>query len=59
MKYLPQIIYILLFFVSLVVIGFRHGKEKKGEYNMIEDLIALAIQVGLMFWGGFFSVFFK
>ncbi len=59
MKYLPQIIYILLLLISLVIIGLRDGKEKTGEYNMIEDLIAVAIQVGLMIWGGFFNIFFK
>jgi len=59
MKYLPQIIYILLFLLGLVSAGLRHDKPKEGKYNLYSDLIAIIIQALLMLWGGFFHVFFE
>jgi len=52
---LPQLIYIALILTSLVLSGYRHGKDKKGKYNLWADLIAMALMVGLLYWGGFFD----
>jgi hypothetical protein len=54
----PQIIYICLILLNLVLFGYRHGKEKTGKYNMFVDLIALILMTGLVYWGGFFNPLF-
>jgi len=51
----PQIIYVGMLLIDLIIIGNRHGKEKKGKYNIWADLITLGLGAGLLYWGGFFD----
>ena len=54
----PQIIYIALFLIALVIAGYRHGKQKKGRYNLWVELTALLLGILLLYWGGFFDILF-
>jgi hypothetical protein len=51
----PQIIYIVLIGLNIVFVGYKHGQEKTGHYNLGGVTVSLLVVVGLMFWGGFFS----
>ena len=55
----PQIIYICLICINLIIYGYRHNKPRTGKYNLWTDLLALALGVGLVYWGGFFDNLFK
>ena len=55
----PQIIYLALLFVQLLLVSNNHGKEKNGKYNIWTSLLAAALVILLLIWGGFFDVFIK
>lgn len=52
---IPQIIYLVLIFVSLINESVRHGEPKDYEYNIFTALFAAALDIGLLWWGGFFG----
>lgn len=51
---MPQIILLILYFVSLLINATHYNKEG-GKNKFWSNLIAVAIELGLLFWGGFFS----
>lgn len=56
----PQIIFIIIQFLSLGISMEKHGKPKKaGVNNFWIDLIATVILTGILWWGGFFSGLLK
>jgi len=56
----PQIIMLSIVLLNLLISAHLHGKPKKEKnYNFFVNLIAYSIQLGIMYWGGFFDVFFK
>ena len=54
-----QIIYLTLVFITLLLNAYLHGKEKIGKHNFFAVLITYMILLLLLYWGGFFDVFFK
>ena len=50
-----QWIMIILAFTSLVCSLARHGNRKEGYYSFGFDLVGWLIQMGLLFFGGFFE----
>lgn len=50
----PQIIMIVIDAVNLAVAAVHHGEPKEENYNVFISLIALAIQLAILTWGGFF-----
>ena len=50
----PQIVYLMLVTSALTFSALDHGKPMKNE-NFFTTLIALAIQVAVLGWGGFFT----
>jgi hypothetical protein len=52
---LPQIIIIALFCMNIGIYMSKHGEQKEGRYNCWVILISVAIELGLLYWGGFFS----
>lgn len=50
----PQLIYILLTIIGLVVAIQRDGKPRTGSYNLMPDLICSLLTFLLLYWGGFF-----
>ena len=55
----PQIIYLCLVFVGLLVASNQHGKPKEGKHSVWISLIATSITMACLYYGGFFDVFFK
>lgn len=52
---IPQIIYIILLAMNLGVALAKHGQPKNTNYNFVAQLIAVIIEAGVLYWGGFFS----
>jgi hypothetical protein len=55
----PQILYIILTLVNLLLNAHYHGEPKEGNHNFFIDLLGIAITYALLIWGGFFDVFLK
>ena len=51
----PQIIMIVVLAVNVWQNLEKHGETKCSEYHFGVALIAAALEVGLLYWGGFFS----
>ena len=51
----PQAIYIALTLIGLGVAFQQHGSPKTGQHNAWATLLASAIIISLLYWGGFFS----
>ena len=51
---IPQIIYIVISAFGLLWCSYKHGKPR-GEYNIWISLLAEAIVITLLIWGGFFK----
>ena len=51
----PQIIIIALFALSLGANLMVHGQPKTGKYNFWTALLAAAIKIAVLWWGGFFG----
>jgi len=54
----PQIITVLLWFVFLLLTAHLHGKPKTGKHNVFTQLVSIGITFLLLWWGGFFKVWF-
>lgn len=53
--HVPQVIYLCIAGVSVIIALFRDGNEKVGTYRAGEDIIFLGFGLSLLYWGGFFS----
>jgi hypothetical protein len=51
----PQIIMLLLYFVTILNAANKHGQRSKEVHNLGVTLLACAIGLGLLYWGGFFG----
>jgi hypothetical protein len=51
---LPQIIMIVLLTMGTTIHIVKHG-EPRGDYNMWIGMVALVIEIVLLWWGGFWS----
>ncbi len=56
---IPQIIYLSIAFIGLLYVANQHGKPKIGTYNIFTQLVGVALSMALLYFGGFFDVFFK
>ena len=54
----PQIIMIVFAAISLLLNAYLHGKPKEGKYSFWVTSIGWVIQMGLLWWGGFFNGMF-
>ena len=50
-----QIIMLALFFMSFGMSIVLHGKPKTGYYNFGVEFVGWAVQLSLLYFGGFFS----
>lgn len=51
----PQLVMLALVFASLGIAAAEHGKPKTGTHSFWITLIAIAINLAILRWGGFFS----
>jgi len=54
MKILPQVIYLLLIFMSFGVHLAKHGASK-GNHNVLIFLFDASVTLLILWWGGFFD----
>ena len=52
---IPQIIMIIVFGLNLGISIAKNGEPREDTYNFWITLIGTIINVGLLYWGGFFS----
>ena len=52
---LPKILLLIMFGISLLTSAHNHGKSKGGVHSFWATLLAAAIEIGLLAWGGFFG----
>lgn len=52
---LPQIIYVAINLAGFGIILARHGEPREDNYNAGSAFVALLIEFGLLWWGGFFN----
>lgn len=52
---LPQIIYISVLMLGLGLHIAKHGEPRDQDYNAFIALISIVLQLGLLWWGGFFN----
>jgi len=51
----PQIIYIVLLGIALLLSANKHGQLKKGTWSFWTELVSTFLHLGLLYWGGFFG----
>jgi hypothetical protein len=56
---IPQIILVSIWFIGLLIVTRMHGVKILYKYNFFTFTLSKAIIVGLLYWGGFFDVWFK
>jgi hypothetical protein len=54
-----QIVFIVWITFSLGYNMSKHGEEKEGYHNAWIDFFTVLIIFGILFWGGFFKVFYE
>jgi hypothetical protein len=54
----PQIIMVSLWFVSLLMESYLHGKPREDKHNIFLSIVSTIISFLLLWWGGFFKVWF-
>ena len=52
---LPQLIFCGLVLFALGTTAAKHGEEKGGKHNFFLCFAAYALEIALLYWGGFFS----
>lgn len=53
--YIPQIIMIVLYAINLVTSATKHGEPKEENHNFWVTLVATALSILILKWGGFWS----
>lgn len=51
---IPQLVYLAVVTFNLFYAAVHHGEQKDGKYSVWITMIATAIDIALMKWGGFF-----
>lgn len=52
---IPQIIVICVTFLAIGIEMSRHGEKRKGTYNVFISILGNAINLAILYWGGFFK----
>lgn len=52
---IAKVILICIYGGGLLISAHEHGKYKTKKHSFWETLIAVAIELGLLWWGGFFG----
>ena len=54
-----QIILLSMYLVSGFLAAYKHAKPKTGKESFWYWIVALVINLSLLYWGGFFDCFIK
>lgn len=52
---IPQLLILALYFMNIGMNVAKNGEPKEGTYSAATSLIATAISLTILAWGGFFS----
>lgn len=52
---IPQLLWLGLAFIGVGIHLARNGERREDNYSAGLAFVTLAIQVGLLYWGGFFD----
>lgn len=52
----PQFVYFVWAFAGLLIGAHRHNRLKTGTHGILSTIIAISIEVGIIWWGGFFDI---
>lgn len=52
---IPQLLILAIYFMNIGMNLAKNGEVKDGTYSVWSSLIATAISLGILAWGGFFS----
>lgn len=50
----PQLIYLVLSLLGIVITLVNHGEPREGQYNVYSVIVGELLFIGLLWWGGFF-----
>lgn len=56
---IPQLILIFFMMFNIVINTIKHGEDKKQEYNIWTTIIAVIINIIILYCGGFWDVLNK
>ena len=59
MKNLPQIITLLWMLIMIIGHAIKHGQPRKSKINVWWCIFFTAIDLSVLWWGGFFDGLFK
>lgn len=51
----PQLIFLGLYALSILVALVKHGEVKVEQYNAYKTILAVAIGAAVLWWGGFWA----
>jgi hypothetical protein len=51
---IPEIIFIALYAIQLLLLANKHGQERTGKYNFWSGLLSVFISINLLYWAGLF-----
>lgn len=51
----PQITMLVLYGLSLVIGAAEHGKPKKGDHNVITNILGVGVSFWILWSGGFYT----
>jgi hypothetical protein len=54
-NYIPQIIFLCLIAMGITYTAIKHGKPREGNHNIWTYLVAILVELLLLWWGGFFK----
>lgn len=54
-----QIIYLFIVVLGLGIALAKDGQPKTDKYSFWGTVVATLISLGLLYWGGFFNIFFS
>ena len=56
---IPQLIVLILMAMNLGMALVKHGEPTNMKYNVLTSFLGNVITIGLLYWGGFFDVFWR
>ena len=51
----PEITILVFYGLSIALAVVNHGKVREGKYNGFATIALSALEIGLLYWGGFFA----
>lgn len=51
----PQITYLIISALGVGIVMTKHGEGRTDKYNFWTTLLGILVQIGIMYWGGFFG----